>query len=64
MKIIDTIGYNKENNSFISKVAGRSYYSTKTYEIASDSENAYGEKDYSLRISMKILQVILLVMSL
>ena len=49
MKIIDTIGYNKENNSFISKVAGRSYYSTKTYEIASDSENAYGEKDYSLR---------------
>ena len=49
MKIIDTIGYNKENNSFISKVAGRSYYSTKTYEIASDSENAYGEKDYSLK---------------
>lgn len=49
MKIIDTIGYNKENNSFISKVAGRSYYSTKTYEMASDSENAYGEKDYSLK---------------
>lgn len=49
MKIIDTIGYNKQNNSFISKVAGRSYYSTKTYEIASDSENAYGEKDYSLK---------------
>ncbi len=49
MKIIDTIGYNKENNSFISNVAGRSYYSTKTYEIASDSENAYGEKDYSLK---------------
>lgn len=49
IKIIDTIGYSKENKSFISKMAGRSYYSTKTYEIASDSENAYGEKDYSLK---------------
>ena len=55
MKIIDTVATIK-NNSFISKVAGRSYYSTKTYEIASDSENAYGE-GYSLGISMKILQI-------
>ena len=49
MKIIDTIDYNKENNSFLSKVAGRSYYSTKTYEMANDSETVYGEKDYSLK---------------
>ena len=40
MQIVDTIGYNKENNSFLSKVAGKSYYATKTYEIASDSENS------------------------
>jgi len=49
MKIIDTVGYNKENNSFLSKVAGRTYYPTKTYEIANDSEDVYGEKDYSLK---------------
>ena len=49
MKIIDTIDYNKENNSFLSKVAGRSYYPTKTYEMANDSEVVYGEEDYSLK---------------
>lgn len=49
MKIVDTIGYSKENNSFLSMLAGRSYYASKTYEIANDSENVYGDKDYSLR---------------
>lgn len=49
MKVVDTIGYSKENNSFLSMLAGRSYYASKTYEIANDSENAYGDKDYSLK---------------
>ncbi|MGX6979334.1 JAB domain-containing protein [Vagococcus elongatus] len=49
MRVVDTIGYSKENNSFLSKVAGRSYYASKTYEIANDSENTYGDKDYSLK---------------
>lgn len=49
MKVVDTIGYSKENNSFLSMLAGRSYYASKTYEIANDSENVYGDKDYSLK---------------
>lgn len=49
MKIVDTIGYSKENNSFLSMLVGRSYYASKTYEIANDSENIYGDKDYSLK---------------
>ncbi|RBP42813.1 JAB domain-containing protein [Garciella nitratireducens] len=49
MRIVDTIGYSKENDSFLSMVAGRSYYGSKTYEIANDSENIYGDKDYSLK---------------
>lgn len=49
MKVVDSIGYSKENNSFLSMLAGRSYYASKTYEIANDSENAYGDKDYSLK---------------
>src|SRR5699024_1281431 len=49
MKVVDTIGYSKENNSFLSMLAGRSYYASKTYEIANDSENAYEDKDYSLK---------------
>lgn len=49
MKVVDSIGYSKENNSFLSMLAGRSYYASKTYEIANDSENVYGDKDYSLK---------------
>ncbi|WP_159436169.1 JAB domain-containing protein [Anaerosalibacter sp. Marseille-P3206] len=49
MKVVDTIGYSKENNSFLSMLAGRSYYASKTYEIANDTENVYGDKDYSLK---------------
>lgn len=49
MKVVDTIGYSKENNSFLSMLAGRSYYASRTYEIANDSENVYGDKDYSLK---------------
>ena len=49
MKVIDTINYGKENNSFLSKKAGKTYYPSMSYGLANDSEVVYGEKDYSLK---------------
>lgn len=49
MKVIDTINYEKENNSFLSKKAGKTYYTSMSYGLANDSEVVYGEKDYSLK---------------
>lgn len=49
MKVIDTINYGKENNSFLSKKAGKTYYPSTSYGLANDSEVVYGEKDYSLK---------------
>lgn len=49
MKVIDTINYEKENNSFLSKKAGKTYYPSMSYGLANDSEVVYGEKDYSLK---------------
>ena len=49
MTVLDTISYSKENNSFRSTVTEESYYPSKTYEIASDGEDTYGDKDYSLK---------------
>lgn len=49
MKVVDTINYGKENNSFLSKKAGKTYYPSMSYGLANDSEVVYGEKDYSLK---------------
>lgn len=49
IKVIDTINYGKENNSFLSKKAGKTYYPSMSYGLANDSEVVYGEKDYSLK---------------
>ena len=49
LKVIDTINYEKENNSFLSKKAGKTYYRSMSYGLANDSEVVYGEKDYSLK---------------
>lgn len=49
MKVIDTINYGKENDSFLSKKAGKTYYPSMSYGLANDSEVVYGEKDYSLK---------------
>lgn len=49
MKVIDTINYGKENNGFLSKKAGKTYYPSMSYGLANDSEVVYGEKDYSLK---------------
>ena len=48
MKVIDTIGYGKEDNSFLSRMAGKTYYPSISYGLANDSETEYKEKDYSL----------------
>lgn len=48
MKIIDTIGYGKEDNSFLSRMVGKTYYPSIPYGLANDSETEYKEKDYSL----------------
>lgn len=49
MKVVDTINYGKENNSFLSKKAGKTYYPSMSYGLANDSEVVYGKKDYSLK---------------
>ena len=49
MKVVDTINYGKENNSFLSKKAGKTYYPSMSYGLTNDSEVVYGEKDYSLK---------------
>jgi DNA repair protein RadC len=49
MKIIDTLGYEKDEDIFISETAGRSQYSSNTFELVNDNNDEYTEEDFSLQ---------------
>lgn len=49
MKIIDTLGYEKDKDIFMSETAGRSQYSSNTFELVSDNNDEYTEEDFSLQ---------------
>ena len=49
MKIIDTLGYNKDKDYFTSSSVGRSLYASNSYDLVNDSTNEYINDDFSLK---------------
>lgn len=49
IKIIDTLGYKKEKDLFMSETAGKSYYSTNSFELVSDGNDEYRKEDFSIK---------------
>lgn len=49
IKIVDTIGYNKDKDHFTSKTAGNSFYNSNSLELVSDGNSEYLKEDFSVK---------------
>ena len=49
IKIVDTIGYNKDKDYFTSKKAGNSFYNSNSHELVSDGNTEYSKEDFSVK---------------
>lgn len=49
MKIVDSLGYSKDRDAFISTLAGHSFYSSNSYELVGDGDSEYLKEDFSLK---------------
>ena len=49
IKIIDSLGYSKDKDIFISSSVGRSFYASNSYEIINDGNDEYLKDDFSFK---------------